>query len=396
MGPPPAPPEPGLPAAGAPTAAEFEAAATRPADVGRMAPAEARADFEQRRATRTQGQPPTPGQQFAESQGYDWAKLSPDDRLALEQIAEAQANMAAQNLEVPPRPAAPPAPAEPRTLADLIPETELERQLGESIRQAQAGKPTAAEVPPQPAAPVQKAENIFAKNARLAKAVRVADAAQEAGLKSGDIFRMSPAEFAEKVGEKSISADTMAMVVDKLRRLESQAPPAAPAPAPAPTGPKSTPPSAAPTTLRDLMQPEPPAAAAPRKLPSDARVTFKPDPEDAGTWNVKATIGNESIGSMDLIERPNDLEVDLSHLLPKYRGQGYGKVMYQEALKKAQELGKRRLISGSEFTEDAARVWRSLGGEEFTDAHGETRWRLAVPAEPKAAAPRPRRAKPTR
>jgi GNAT superfamily N-acetyltransferase len=176
-------------------------------------------------------------------------------------------------------------------------------------------------------------------------------------------------------------------IIDRVKQLRGEPPAPVTAAEGAPAG------EAAPATLRDLMQPK---AAEPRKLPSDATFTFKPDPEDAGTWNVKATRGNESIGSMDLIERPNDLEVDLSHLLPAYRGQGYGKAMYQEALKKAQELGKRRLISGSEFTEDAARVWRSLGGEEFTDAHGEKRWSLPVTAEAPAAAPRKPRSKPTR
>jgi GNAT superfamily N-acetyltransferase len=282
--------------------------------------------------------PPTPGRVFAESQGYDWAKLSADDRAALEHVAQAQANMAEQQL-----PVTPPA-AQTQSAGEFMrgePASELESQLADSLAAVKARKQPAPETPP--AAPAAKPENIYAKNNRLAKAVRVTDAAQEAGLTSFDVYKMKPDDFAAKVGEKSISADTMAMVVDKLRKLEADA-------------------------AR--------GGAAPKAVASFKVVK---DPAEPGLWNVDVKIGNQSIGTMELIDHAHELEIDLSHLTPKYRGQGYGKAMYQEAMKHAQQLGKRYLTSGSEFTEDAARVWRSLGGEQFTDAAGDTRWRLPVP-----------------
>jgi GNAT superfamily N-acetyltransferase len=119
-----------------------------------------------------------------------------------------------------------------------------------------------------------------------------------------------------------------------------------------------------------------------------ASFTVVPDPDLSGSWNIEAKVRGQRIGTMNLAEGPNELEVDLSHLTPKYRGQGYGKAMYQEAINLAQQLGKDHLISGSEFTEDAARVWRSLGGEQYTDAAGEQRWRLPVET-PKPAVVKP-------
>lgn len=95
---------------------------------------------------------------------------------------------------------------------------------------------TLAETP----ATVPAAEpNVFVKNARLAKAVRVADAAQELGLTREDAYKMiadveKRNEFAKRIGEKSISPDTMALVVDKIAKAESAAARAA-APAPKPT-----------------------------------------------------------------------------------------------------------------------------------------------------------------
>jgi hypothetical protein len=166
---------------------------------------------------------PSPGQAYAASQGYDWAKLSAEDQAALEHVAQAQANVAAQAPPVAAAPAVTPPAPQPQSLADIMrgePATDLETQLADSIAAAKARKQPAPATPPQAPAP----ENIYVKNARLAKAVRVADAAQQAGLTSADVFKMKPDEFARKVGEKSISADTMAMVVDKLRRREASGP----------------------------------------------------------------------------------------------------------------------------------------------------------------------------
>lgn len=177
--------------------------------------------------------PPTPGQAYAVSQGYDWAKLSAQDRELFEHIATAQENVA--TTPAPPPPAAPPPAATPpapqsQSLADLMrgaPETDLEKQLADSIAAAKAGKQPEAGKQPAPETPAEalapKPENVYIKNARLAKAVRVADAAQQKGLTSGAVYRMKPDDFARRVGEKSISADTMAMVVDKLRRREADA-----------------------------------------------------------------------------------------------------------------------------------------------------------------------------
>ncbi len=71
----------------------------------------------------------TPGQLLARSAGQDWAKLSPEDRGMLEQVAKARQNAAAQPArppmgppQAPPEAAAaePAAPVQQTTLADLI------------------------------------------------------------------------------------------------------------------------------------------------------------------------------------------------------------------------------------------------------------------------------------
>ena len=243
---------------------------------------------------------------------------------------------------------------------------DLEGQLAESLAKVEKGERPVAEVAVEGPAKATASEarvETLAKHLAEDQTLKLADL-EDVHNDPGILAQMDKLGRTLKVRGPQSPAEVQ-QIVDRVRELRGE--PAAPL--------QPTPIAKA---KADFAAAKAMAEAAPRKLPSDATFTFKPDPEDAGTWNVKATRGNETIGSMDLIERPHDLEVDLSHLLPKYRGKGYGKAMYLEAIKKAQQLGKRRLISGSEFTEDAARVWRSLGGEEFTDAHGETRWRLPV------------------
>ena len=180
--------------------------------------------------------PPTPGQAYAASQGYDWAKLPAETRQLFEHIATAQENVATT-------PAPPAAAVQAQSLGDIMRgeqaagPSQVETQLADSVAAAKAG--AKQEVPEtQQEAPAKKPDNIYIKNARQAKAVRVADAAQEAGLTSTDVFKMKPADFAKRVKEESISPDTMAMVVVRLRRRERPPGGAPPPPHQATSNPK--------------------------------------------------------------------------------------------------------------------------------------------------------------
>lgn len=169
--------------------------------------------------------------------------------------------------------------------------------------------------------------------------------------------RLLLGEQSRRLGHRSIGPGEIPQIIEEVKRLRSEG-----------------------------VQPAARAKAAGRNLPSDASFNVVADPEEPGLWAVEVKKGSHRIGSMDLIERPDGLEVDLSHLNPEYRGRGYGKVMYLEAIKQARRLGKKYLTSASEFTEDAARVWRSLGGEQYIDQAGQPRWRLPVAAESPAPA----------
>jgi GNAT superfamily N-acetyltransferase len=125
-----------------------------------------------------------------------------------------------------------------------------------------------------------------------------------------------------------------------------------------------------------------------RKIPSDASFKVVQNPDKPFRWTVQVKSGDKHIGDLELVERRNELNVGLADLTKEYRGQGYGKAMYQEAIKLAQRLGKRYLTSGYSITEDAARVWRSLGAERFSNEPGmppddplSSRWRLPVPKQ---------------
>jgi hypothetical protein len=133
-----------------------------------------------------------------------------------------------------------------------------------------------------------------------------------------------------------------------------------------------------------------------RKIPSDASFKVVQNPDKPSRWTVQVKSGDKHIGDLELVARGNELNVGLADLTKEYRGQGYGKAMYQEAIKLAQRLGKRYLTSGYSITEDAARVWRSLGAERFSNEVGmpaddplSSRWRLPVPEGPAGATAAP-------
>lgn len=91
----------------------------------------------------------TPGQVYAESQGHDWAALSANDRQLMEQIAQAQANVAAQ-----------PAPPEPPVTPPVAPAAPQAAPAAPEAPAATQEPPAAPIVPeaPQAAAPAATVE----------------------------------------------------------------------------------------------------------------------------------------------------------------------------------------------------------------------------------------------
>lgn len=122
--------------------------------------------------------PKTPGQVYAESQGYNWAEVSPGDRQILEQVARAQENVRAQTPPpeaVPPQappPAAPAAaapepPSTPPPVAPAAPQTP--QSIAQALRAEMEQSGTVTPPEPQPAPPPPEPQPSFAETARAKK-----------------------------------------------------------------------------------------------------------------------------------------------------------------------------------------------------------------------------------
>jgi hypothetical protein len=127
-------------------------------------------------ATPAPAQPPpgatpavTPGQAYAEAQGYDWAKLRPGDKALLENIARAHANVAAQPEPVPSVQATPPTPTAAPAAAPVAEQPPAAPATSQEIAQALKAEMERSGTAASPEAASQPAEPSFAEAARARK-----------------------------------------------------------------------------------------------------------------------------------------------------------------------------------------------------------------------------------
>jgi hypothetical protein len=204
--------------------AEYEGAAAQPSEAGNLPPAEAKADFEQRRTVRNKRKPPATATEAASA-------ATP--------------------------PAATTPPAEPQTLAEMMrgaPPSELESQLAQSLERVYAGeRPTA-----QPAA----AEG---PRAPTASETRVEGLAQHLAADTGvDLAKLetmaeNPNSLAqlERLGRAldikgATKAEEIPQIVERVKQLRGEGP--TPAEAASRTEAAAAAPSAPATTLLQRMQ----------------------------------------------------------------------------------------------------------------------------------------------
>jgi GNAT superfamily N-acetyltransferase len=77
--------------------------------------------------------------------------------------------------------------------------------------------------------------------------------------------------------------------------------------------------------------------------------------------------GDQPVGHITLLEKPDHFQVDDVEVNKDLRGKGYGNALYRQALDYAGQAGKPELRSGQTPSEDAQKVWQSLGAQPFTE-----------------------------
>jgi hypothetical protein len=135
------------PPAGPRSTPKVEPIVTEPISERRVPTLEERIERAASPVEKAQAATKTPGQVYAETSGEDWAKLSPTDRQYMENIAQAQANVAAQEAERAARPAAPPQPPDTPPPETKSFAQETEERMREHLRDAEKETPP----PPPPA-----------------------------------------------------------------------------------------------------------------------------------------------------------------------------------------------------------------------------------------------------
>lgn len=217
----------------------------------------------------------TPGQILAKQSGADWAKLSPDDRMMLEQAAKARQNVAAQPQPVTPAAAPPPQPVQPQAPPPQVqPVPEPQPMIGAHptepvlprgnapvrppLRSPQAPPEPTSATPQGPAAPAPPAErSTFTaagepkspqlrvaekiQSARTAKVEPIAQSLFEKGITSAQA-RQIPDSYmsqkqmesgampgwrnvAEQFGVKQLSEASIEQAIARLQELERAAKP---------------------------------------------------------------------------------------------------------------------------------------------------------------------------
>ena len=119
----------------------------------------------------------------------------------------------------------------PPALRGNAPAADAAMSLRDLMRESGTAPPEAAP-PPAAEAPSAEAANPFEAYARIAKAQRLAKAANESGLSALDAHDMITDEaarntFARATHEESVSSQTMALIEDELRKLQPPKPRAA-------------------------------------------------------------------------------------------------------------------------------------------------------------------------
>ena len=92
---------------------------------------------------------------------------------------------------------------------------------------------------------------------------------------------------------------------------------------------------------------------------------------------MEMRVGDKNIGTMTMLNEGNHIKIDSADILPEFQGKGYGKELYMRAIEYARDQGIGEVRSGRPTSEDAARVWKSLGASSFED-QGYTRYKLDV------------------
>ena len=233
---------------------------------------------------------PTAGQVYAEANGENWARLSPKNRLLMEQLAQAHANAAEASLEEATRPAPPTAPGITPPAAPQTPPAAPEPPAPAPATPAAPGAPVAAALTPaqQAAAGMRAAMGLGDEEFRppgteapdvsaIVRAKQIdlmAQKLQEAGIGSGDAQKMDPPDLALLARAAGIDEPIGVVgrdVVTRLKTIEQQTAEAAKyeaayaklsparkaairADAEPPAAPAAPPPTAQPQSLANIMR----------------------------------------------------------------------------------------------------------------------------------------------